>query len=194
MLDIRGITITADALHRQRETCELIVQERGEYCLQLKANQKKILKDTRAIIENYSIEYIDKYDSFDKGHGRIEERSYHVYNVPDHLIETHQWPHLDAFVHVDSKRTIKEETSRSERIYLLSKCPDAKTAARLIRGHWEIKNSLHWSLDVVMNDDDHRARKDHAPESLAILRRIALNIIKGNPDKGSNRGKFQRAG
>ena len=69
-----------------------------------------------------------------------------------------------------------------------------KTTARLIRGHWEIENSLHWSLDVVMNDDDHRARKDHVPENFAILRRIALNIIKGNPDKGSNRKKFQRAG
>ena len=193
MLDIRGITITADALHCQRKTCELIVQERGEYCLQLKANQKEILEDTRAIIDDYGIEYIDKYVSFDKGHGRIEDRSYHVYNVPDHLTQTHQWPHLDAFVHVVTKRTIKEETSHSERIYLFSKCPDAKTAARLVRGHWEIENSLHWPLDVVMNDDDHRARKDHAPENFAILRRIALNIIKGNSDKGSNRGKFQRA-
>ena len=162
------------------------MQERGEYCLQLKANQKEILEDTWAIIDD-DIEYIDKYDSFYKGHGRIEKRSYHVYNVPDHLIETHQWPHLDAFVHVVSKRTVKEETNRSERIYLFSKCPDSKTAARLIRGHWEIEISLHWSLDVVMNDDDHRARKDHAPENFTILRRIALNIIKGNPDKGSNR-------
>ena len=194
MLDIRGITITADALHCQRETCELTVQERGEYCRQLKANQKEILKDTRAIIDDDGIEYIDKYVSYDKGYGRIEERSYHVYNVPDHLIETHQSPHLDAFVHVVSKRTVKEETSRSDRIYLFSKCPDAKTAAKLIWGHWEIENSLHWSLDVVMNDDDHRARKDHAPENFAILRRIALNIIMGIPDKGSNRGKVQRAG
>ena len=177
MLDIRGITITADALHYQRKTCELTVQERGEYCLQLKANQKEILKDTRAIIDDDNIEYIDKYDSFDKGHGRIEKRSYHVYNVPDHLIQTHQWPHLDAFVHVVSKRTIKEETSRSERNYLFSKCPDVKTTARLIRGHWEIENSLHWSLDVVVNDDDHRAGKDHAPQNFAILRRIALNLI-----------------
>ena len=120
MLYIRGITITADALHCQRKTCELIVQEHGEYCLQLKANQKEILEDARAIIDDDSIEYIDKYDSFEKGHGRIDERSYHVYNAPDHLIETHQWPHLDAFVHVVSRRTIKEETSRSERIYLFS--------------------------------------------------------------------------
>ena len=64
----------------------------------------------------------------------------------------------------------------------------------MIRGHWEIENSLHWSLDVVMNDDQHRARKDHAPANFAALRRIALNIIKANPAKGSNRGKFKKAG
>ena len=70
----------------------------------------------------------------------------------------------------------------------------AQTAAALIRGHWQIENSLHWSLDVVMNDDQHRARKDHAPANFAALRRIALNIIKANPAKGSNRGKFKKAG
>ena len=84
------------------------------------------------------------------------DRKRGVYNVPDHLTKTHQWPHLAAFVHVFSERTIKEKTSCSERIFLFSKCPDAKTAARLIRGHWEIENSLHWSLDVVMSNDDHQ--------------------------------------
>ena len=63
----------------------------------------------------------------------------------------------------------------------------------LIRGHWQIENSLHWSFDVVMNNDQHRARKNHAPENFATLRRIALNIIKTNPAKSSNRGKFKKA-
>ena len=62
------------------------------------------------------------------------------------------------------------------------------------RGHWGIENALHWVLDVVMNEDQARARKDHAPENLALLRRFALNIIKRNKDKGSNRLKFKRAG
>ena len=73
-------------------------------------------------------------------------------------------------------------------------CENARAAATLIRGHWQIENSLHWSLDVVMNDDQHRARKGHAPANFTTLRRIALNIIKANPAKGSNRGKFKKAG
>ncbi len=140
------------------------------------------------------IDYIDEYTAADADHGRIEERSYHLYDVPDYLTETHKWPHLQAFVHVASKREADGKTSRSERLYLLSKRPTAEAAAALIRGHWQIENSLHWSLDVLMNDDRHRARKDHAPANFAALRRIALSIIKANTDKGSNRGKFKKAG
>ena len=194
MLDIRGITITADALHCQRETCELIAREGGDYCLQLKGNQGDMLADVRIFVEDQDTDYIDKYETIDAGHARIEERSYSVYDVPQYLTDTHRWPHLQAFVHVVSKRTAGDKTSRSERLYLLSKQHTAQAAAALIRGHWQIENSLHWSLDVVMNDDQHRARKDHAPANFATLRRIALNIIKVNPAKGSNRGKFKKAG
>ena len=74
------------------------------------------------------------------------------------------------------------------------KCPTAQAAASLIRGHWQIENSLHWSLDVVMNDDQHCARKDHAPANFAAFRRITLNIIKANSAKESNQGKFKKAG
>lgn len=194
MLDIRGITITADALHCQRETCELIVQEGGNYCLQLKGNQGDMLADVRAFVEDQDTDCIDKYETVDADHGRIEERSYCIYDVPRYLVDVHDWPHLKAFVHVVSTRTTGEKASQSERLYLLSKQHTAQGAAALIRGHWQIENSLHWSLDVVMNDDQHRARKDHAPANFATLRRIALNIIKANPAKGSNRGKFKKAG
>ena len=138
-----------------------IVQEGGDYCMQLKGNQGDMHADVRTFVADRDIEYIDEYISVDGDHGRIEERSYSVYDVPDYLAETHQWPHLGAFVHVVSKRTVGQTTSHSERLYLLSKCVTAQAAATLIRGHWEIENSLHWSLDVVMNDDQHRARKDN---------------------------------
>lgn len=194
MLDVSGTTITADALHCQRETCELIVREGGDYCLQLKGNQGDMQADVRAFVDDQDTDCIDKYDTIDAEHGRIEERSYRIYNAPQYLADVHDWPHLKAFVHVVSKRTTGEKTSHFERLYLLSKQHSAQSAAVLIRGHWEIENSLHWSLDVVMNDDQHRARKGHAPVNFAALRRIALNIIKTNSAKGSNRGKFKKAG
>ena len=194
MLDIKGAMITADALHCQRETCEVIVQEGGDYCLQLKGNQGDMQADVRAFINDQETDYIDEYISTDADHGRIEERCYRVYTAPDYLNEAHKWPHLKAFAHVVSTRETGGKSSRSERVYLLSKQPVARAAAAIIRGHWQIENSLHWSLDVTMNDDHHRARKDNAPINFAALRRIALNIIKANTDKGSNRVKFKRAG
>ncbi len=87
MFDICGITITADALHCQRETCELIVQEGGDYCLQLKGNQGNMLADVQAFVEDQNTDFIDEYTATDAGHGRIEERVYRVYDVPNYLVE-----------------------------------------------------------------------------------------------------------
>ena len=108
------------------------------------------------------------------------------------LTDIDNWPHLQVFVHVVFRRTTGDKTSRSERLYLLFKCPTAQAAASLIRGHWQIENSLHWSLDVVMNDDQNCARKDHAPANFAAFRRITLYIIKANSAKESNQGKFNK--
>jgi predicted transposase YbfD/YdcC len=142
---------------------ELIVQQGGDYCLQLKGNQGDMQADMQAFVEDPDTDYVDEYDTIDADHGRIKDRSYHVYDVLEYLINTHRWPHLQAFVHVVSKRVIGDKASQSEQLYLLSKHHTAQTAATLIRGHWQIENSLHWSRDVVMNDDQHRARKNHAP-------------------------------
>jgi len=139
MLDIRGITITADALHCQRETCALIVHEGGDYCVQLKGNQGDMRADMRAFVDDQDTDYIDKYETIDADHGRIEQRSYHVYDVPQYLTDTHKWPHLKAFVHVTSKRIKDDKTSQSERLYLLSKHHTAQEAATLIRGPQKIK-------------------------------------------------------
>jgi len=194
VLDIKGVMITADALHCQRETCDLIVAEGGEYCLQLKGNQGNMKADTRAFIDDRNTDYIDEYTSTDADHGRVETRCTRVYQAPEYLEETHKWPSLRSFVHVISRRELNGKSSQSERVYLMSETLPAREAACMIRGHWQIENSLHWTLDVIMNDDQHRARKDNAPINFAALRRIALNVIKANTDKGSNRVKFKRAG
>ena len=193
-LDIKGQIITADALHCQRETCETIVEQGGDYCLQLKGNQGDMQDDVRAVFADQSIDKIDEDTSVDADHGRIETRSVHLYEVPDYIHQTHDWPALKALVQVISTREIKGETTTATHTYLMSKELSAKETAAIIRGHWRIENNLHWSLDVVMGDDQHRARKGNAALNFAALRRIALNIIKANEEKGSNRLKFKRAG
>ena len=157
MLDIWGTTVTADALHCHRETCELIVEEGGDYCMQLKGNQGVMFEDVKDFAHDQYTVFIDEYKTEGSDHGRIEERLYRVYDVPDYLEETHKWPHLKSFVHVVTKREKDGKVGSNERFFLLSKFPSAEEDGALIRGHWEIENSLHWSLDVVMNDDHHRA-------------------------------------
>ena len=98
MLDIEGVTITADALHCQRETCDLIVQEGGSYCSQLKGNQGDMKADVRAFIDDQETDYIDEYTSTDADHGRVETRCTRVCTAPKHLDDTHKWPSLKAFV------------------------------------------------------------------------------------------------
>lgn len=193
-LDIRSKIITADALHCQRETCEIIVGQGGDYCLQLKGNQGDMQDDVRAIFADQDIDKIDEYTSTDADHGRIETRRVRVYEAPEYIQKTHNWPALSALVQLISTREINGQTTTATHAYLMSKTLSAEETAAIIRGHWQIENGLHWSLDVIMADDQHRARKDNAPINFAALRRIALNIIKANKEKGSNRIKFKRAG
>ena len=137
---------------------------------------------------------LDEYTSTDADHGRVETRCTRVCTAPKDLDDTHRWPSLKAFVHAIPTRELNGKSRQSERVCLMANCPSAREAAAMIRGHWQIENNLHWSLDVILNDDQHRARKDNAPINFAAPGRIALNIMKANTDKGSNRVKFKRAG
>ena len=86
------------------------------------------------------------------------------------------------------------KTTTATRYYLLSRPLSAARFLAVVRAHWQIENRLHWVLDVVLDEDLARARKDHAPENLARLRRFALNVLRANQDQGSTRGKIKRAG
>ena len=100
---------------------------------------------------------------------------------------------MAAVAKVTATREIKGKSSAASRYYLLSKPLAAARVAEVVRTHWQIENCLHWVLDVVMDEDQSRSRKDHAPENLARLRRFALNLLRANKDKGSTRGKIKRA-
>ena len=95
---------------------------------------------------------------------------------------------------MEATREIDGRTSTRTRYYLLSQVFDAARFNDIVRSHWGIENSLHWILDVTMDEDRARNRKDHGPENLALLRRLALNLAKLEPSKGSMRGKLKRAG
>lgn len=193
LLDLRGQIVTADALHCQRETAEILVENKADYCLSLKGNQKSLYNDVKLLMEDSEVHFCDEHTTVDGDHGRIETRTYKVLEDIDYIQTQHEWPHLKSIVSVQATREIKGKKSTETRYYLLSCKLSAAEAGRHIRNHWGIENSLHWVLDMIMGEDNHRARKDHAPKNFALLRRCALNIIKADKSKGSNRVKFLQA-
>ncbi len=129
--------------------------------------------------------------------GRTENRHYQVLNNVSHLVDAEQkWSNLNSVVHVSYLRQLKNgKTSLESRYFITSLSMNAKQIADYIRGHWSIENQLHWVLDVDFNEDGSRIRKDNAPENLAVMRHIALNLIKKDKtSSGSIKGKRKRAG
>ncbi|MCP5082064.1 MAG: ISAs1 family transposase [Alphaproteobacteria bacterium] len=195
LLDLKGTTITADALHTQRATSEAICAKKGDYVLALKANQGRLYEDVKLYLDDpETAGNIQSFQTVDGDHGRIETRSASLCHDIDWLQEHHAWPGLAAIGKVTGTREIAGKTTTKTRYFLLSSALAPERFAEIVRLHWRIENSLHWVLDVTMNEDQARNRKGHGPENLAMLRRTALNLARTEPTKGSMRGKIKKAG
>jgi predicted transposase YbfD/YdcC len=193
LLALEGRIVTADAMHCQRATAQTILDRGGDYCLALKGNQPALFEDVRLWLDDPATTVDDVHETVDGDHGRIETRRALVVHDIAWLTEAHAFPGLAAVAKVTATREIKGKSSTASRYYVLSKPLTAARLAEVVRTHWQIENCLHWVLDVVMDEDQSRSRKDHAPENLARLRRFALNLLRANQDKGSTRGKIKRA-
>jgi predicted transposase YbfD/YdcC len=193
LLSLKGRTVTADAMSCQRKIARQVIDQGGNYVLALKGNQETLHDDVRRFLDDPLTPLASAVET-DKGHGRIEIRTASLSTDIAWLQESHDWPGLKAVGKIAAGREIDGRTSRETRCYLLSEplAPEAFNAA--VRGHWSIENRLHWMLDVVMDEDQARNRKDNGPENLALLRKLALNLAKLEPSKGSMRGKLKRAG
>jgi predicted transposase YbfD/YdcC len=182
LIDIKGSTITIDAMGTQKTIAKKIIDNEADYILALKDNHKNLNEDVQLYLDT---EY-DKpnqgnllsHSESDKGHGRIEERTCFVTDKIDWLVDKDEWKGLNAIAMIESKRTLKGRTSIERRYYLTSRDADPEYLNMAIRSHWSIENKLHWVLDVTMGEDGSRVRKDHAPENLAIVRHISLNMLQ----------------
>jgi len=182
LIDVKGSTITIDAMGTQKAIAKKIIDNEADYILALKDNHKNLNADVRLYLDteynkaNHGI--LLSHRESDKGHGRIEERTCFVTDRIDWLVDKNKWEGLNAISMIVSKRTLKGKTSTERRYYLTSRAADAEYLNMAIRSHWSIENKLHWVLDVTMGEDDSRVRKDHAPENFAIIRHISLNMLQ----------------
>ena len=188
LLDLAGATVTADALHCHRAMAEAIRARGGDYALALKGNQSSLLRDARIRLD--AAGEVARAETVATGHGRHERRHAVVIDAGS-MASDHDFPGLAAIARLTSQRN---DDPPVERLYLLSRSLDPERALTITRAHWDIENGLHWSLDVVLAEDDLRCRKDNAPANLAVLNRLALNLVRTVDDpKTSIRRRFKKA-
>jgi predicted transposase YbfD/YdcC len=190
LLQLKGCVVTADALHCHREMAKAIVDRGGDYVLAVKNNRPGLMRDAKAAISTAERKKAKRAIIKEVGHGRKESRTAIVAAVKN-MAEKHDFPGLKAVARITSKRG---SDNTVQRYFLLSKHYKPAELLDIVRQHWGIENVLHWTLDVVLDEDQARGRKDHAPANLAVLRRLVLNIARAHPDtKTSLRGKLKRA-
>ena len=193
MLTLRGTVVTADAMHCQRQIAQQVIDQEGDYALALKGNQGTLHDDVRLLLDDPTTP-VAQATQINKGHGRIE---IHMAGVSDDvawLQEWHDWPGLQAVGKVTAQRRKDGDTSEETRYYLLSQAFPPEQFNDIVRSHWGIENRLHWVLDVTFNEDQARNRQSNCAQNLALLRKLALNLARLEPGKGSMRGKLKRAG
>ena len=189
VLELAGCIVTIDAMGCQKKIAREIIEADADYVLALKGNQSTVEQEVREFFAELVPQdptmgppprpsEVDYFQSVDGEHGRIETRRYWITDSIAWFADREEWEGLCSFGIVDSVREIDGVRSYERRCFLLSIPPVATTFALACRSHWGVENPLHWTLDVTFREDCSRARSGHAPENLAALRRLALNVIK----------------
>jgi predicted transposase YbfD/YdcC len=190
LLDLHGALVTIDAMGCQKAIAKQIVDQGGDYVLIAKRNQGNLLEDIQATVEKaldglLPTEQVEQYTKVESGHGRHEERHYTVIHNVDGIRDRDAWEKLTTVGMIYSERTVNSEVSNEVRYFIGSRKAGARKYARVLRGHWGIENNLHWQLDVTFGEDDSTIEQRNAGANFAVLRRIAISLLKQNLSKES---------
>ena len=192
LLDLAGTVLTGDALHGNRQTAAAVLARGGNYALTVKGNRGPLHRAAVALMAEAKPEAAATV--VETAHGRREERRAWVVPVPG-WAETHRFPGLQAMARIDSRRGTAADPGRTSTRYIaLSRPFPTEEALRIVRAHWSIENRQHWMLDVVFAEDRTATRNDNTAKTLALLRRLALNLLTQDRAKGSLRVKTKQAG
>jgi predicted transposase YbfD/YdcC len=200
-LNVAGCIVTVDAMGAQTKIAEAIRHEKADYVLRIKDNQGKLHQDIHDWFAYADeVQFADIQHSYaktvNKGHGRIEIRRCWAISDPlafESIRNYEGWTDLRTIVRVQRERRLPKQTQIETAYYISSLQADAEPLLNATRYHWAVENSLHWVLDVIFREDDARVRIGHAAHNFAILRQLALNILKNYKSKDSIRSKRYKA-
>lgn len=201
-LDLTGHLVTADAIHCQNETAQVILDQGGDYLLRLKGNRPALHDMVKDAFDDTAFRAdLDQAHTTDADHGRLEERTACVCHDISWLSgpksssqEPVLLPGLACLGMIEATTTRDGKTTTTRHYHVSSKPLSAEAYLTAARHHWSIENGLHWVLDVTFDEDQARNRKDNGPENLAILRKLALNVLKRAKPGMSTRRKRMRCG
>jgi predicted transposase YbfD/YdcC len=189
LLDVHGALVTIDAMGCQKEIAAKIVAAGGDYVLTVKDNQPTLLAHMQDCFaqaldqDDVGVNY-DCYHTEERGHGRQEMRSYHILVDPE-MPSKADWVGLRVIGMCYSECVRAGKTSSEVRYFIGSRKAKAQVYGQALRNHWGIENHLHWQMDVTFGEDNNRVHKRHGAENLALVRRLALSLLKQHPDKRS---------
>jgi len=183
LLKIKGAVVTIDAAGCQTDIAKKVRQKKADYVFAVKGNQGTLLEDAQfafSEVEQKDIDdgWVDYTKSVDKGHGRIEIREYYHTDEIAWSVRSKDFPGAQSLGMVRSTRIIGEKRSTETRYYISSLAMNAKQFGHAVRTHWSVENNLHWTLDMTFREDDSRMRSGYSAENFAMMRRIALTLVK----------------
>ena len=190
-LALTGTLVTIDAMGTQTKIARAIRDRGGDYLLALKGNQSSLHDEIRRYLDDPAARIHSRFETTDGDHGRIEVRRHRVSHDVDWLTTDRRFPDEPRFPGLRAIAVVEAEVERNgstslERRYYLSSLPlDAKLFAHAVRCHWHVENRLHWVLDVVFHEDLSRLRSGAGPQNMAIVRHMAMNLLRGPKDKHS---------
>lgn len=185
VLELSDCIVTIDAIGCQKELARTIVEDKhADYALALKQNQGGLYEDVQELFqyaEEEGFADCDQHKTVEKGHGRIEIRQCWTLSAPEYLAylrDGDKWVGLRSMVMVKRERRLQDRVEQEVKYYISSLDGDAQQLLEVIRGHWGIENQVHWVLDIAFREDESRLRKGNGAQNFAVLRHIALNLLK----------------
>jgi predicted transposase YbfD/YdcC len=194
-VDIKGALVSIDAMGCDKKIASLIVENEGDYLLALKKNQKGLYEEVHDWMQSRK-ETMQSFEQQDYVGGRIEIRKTYVTQNLSYIDEASNWRKSASIIMIEGERKFKngeQKDTFQTRYYISSAIGDAEYFGTAIRNHWSIENKLHWFLDVIFNEDRQRVREGNAPDNMALMRKIALQLLLQNKGKSSLKKARKRA-